>query len=53
MRKRTGKDKNDIKAGNHTLTGMMSKITNMRRQMQNIENASENKRITQNNSVHI
>ena len=52
MRKHAGKDKNNIKAENHTLTNMKSNTSNLRGQMQNIENASENKRTaTQNNST--
>ena len=41
MRKLIGKDKNNIKVEKPLLTNMTSKIANMRRQMQNIENACE------------
>ena len=48
------KDEDNTKVGNHPLTNIISKPENMRRQIHNIENASENKKITsQNNSVCI
>ena len=54
MRKLTGKDKDNIKVENHLLTNMISKIVNMRRQMQYTENASGNKSTTtKKNSVYI
>ena len=54
MKKLTGKDKDNIKVGNHPLTNMISKIVNMRRQMQYTENASGNKSTTtKKNSVYI
>ena len=55
MKKLTGKGKDNIKAGIHPLTNMISKLASMRReQMQNTENAFEIKRpATRNNSAHI
>lgn len=55
MKKLTGKDKDNLKAGNHPLTNMTSKLASMRRgQLQNTENAFEIKRpASRNNSAHI
>ena len=55
MKKVTGKGKNNSKVGNHSLTNMTSKLTNIRRgKMKNIENTFEIKiPASVNNSAHI
>ena len=55
MKKVTGKDKYNIKVGNHPLANMVSKLASLRQgQMLNIENAFEIKRpATRNNSANI